>query len=75
MKKWLGVITLSAFLLAIGSACMTKEPTHSSRGFALSKTFSSAEEITQDAMVILKGTVPKAYKKKKAKCSYSMCMK
>ncbi|WP_155801107.1 hypothetical protein [Brevibacillus brevis] len=47
MKKWFGVITLSAFLLAISSACTTKEPTHSSSGFALSKTFSSTEEITQ----------------------------
>ncbi|TQR35752.1 hypothetical protein [Brevibacillus brevis] len=58
MKKWFGVITLSAFLLAISSACSTKESTHSSSGFALSKTFSSTEEITQDAMLILKGTVP-----------------
>ncbi|NRS48663.1 hypothetical protein [Brevibacillus sp. HB2.2] len=46
MKKWLGVITLSAFLLAISAACTTKEPTHSSSGFALSKTISSTEEIT-----------------------------
>lgn len=66
MKKWLGVITLSAFLLAIGSACTTKESTHSSGGFALSKTFSSTEEITQDAMVILKGSVPQAYKEEKS---------
>lgn len=65
MKKWFGVITLSAFLLVVGSACTTKKPTHSSSGFALSKTFSSAEEITQDAMVILKGSVPKTYKVEK----------
>ncbi|MGK5506580.1 hypothetical protein [Brevibacillus formosus] len=30
MKRWVSVITLSAFLLAIGSTCTTKESTHSS---------------------------------------------
>ncbi|WP_217367107.1 hypothetical protein [Brevibacillus sp. AF8] len=30
MRRWLGIITLSAFLLTIGSACTTKESTHSS---------------------------------------------
>ncbi|MFF0830441.1 hypothetical protein ACFYU8_27110 [Brevibacillus sp. NPDC003359] len=34
MKKRFGVITLAAFLLAVVSACTTKESTHSSNGFA-----------------------------------------
>ena len=66
MKKLYSVITVAALAVGIGSAWVYNDINHSSsHSYAVSKTFNSTEEITEDSQVIIKGSIQNEYKEEK----------
>ncbi|MDC0762823.1 hypothetical protein HP398_27160 [Brevibacillus sp. HB1.4B] len=66
MKKLIAIVSVTAVIAGVGSALMYKEFNHSnSHSVALSRTFSSTEEIVKKANVIIKGKVPSEFRQEK----------
>lgn len=58
------IVTAAALVVGVGSALAYKEiNSASSHSAALAKKFSSTEDIVKDSKVIIKGKVPKEYRK------------
>lgn len=64
LKKMITIVTALALIVGVGSALAYKELNGpSDHSPALAKTFKSTEEIVKDSKVIIKGNVPKEYRK------------
>ncbi|MFC8689706.1 hypothetical protein [Brevibacillus porteri] len=62
----IAIVSVTAVIAGVGSALMYKEFNHSnSHSVALSRTFSSTEEIVKKANVIIKGKVPSEFRQEK----------
>lgn len=64
IEKMITIVTALALIVGVGSALAYKELNGpSDHSPALAKTFKSTEEIVKDSKVIIKGNVPKEYRK------------
>ncbi|WP_238352083.1 hypothetical protein [Brevibacillus brevis] len=62
----IAIVSVTAVIAGVGSALTYKEFNHSnSHSVALSRTFSSTEEIVKKANVIIKGKVPSEFRQEK----------
>jgi hypothetical protein len=64
VKKMITTVTVAAMVAGVGAGLAYKElNSASNHSVALAKTFSSIDDIVKDAKVIIKGKVPKEYRK------------